>query len=58
MEMVMIEYKTPLAEVRGVFLLEGLMADVSCWPKIKPGSPEYLEFEEYDDLGGADILLF
>jgi hypothetical protein len=51
-------YKTPRASVRGVFLLEGLMADVSCWPTIKTGTPEYWEFEDYTDLGEKDVLLF
>jgi hypothetical protein len=52
------EYETPLAMVRGVFLLEGLMADASCWPIIKTGTPEYWEFEDYTDLGEQDVLLF
>jgi hypothetical protein len=51
-------YKTPRIYVRGVFLLEGLMADASCWPTIKTGTPEYWEFEDYTDLGEEDVLLF
>jgi hypothetical protein len=34
------------------------MADVSCWPTIKAGTPEYWEFEAYDDLDEQDVLLF
>jgi hypothetical protein len=34
------------------------MADASCWPTIMAGSPEYLEFEDYSDLKGSDVLLF
>jgi hypothetical protein len=40
--------------------LEGVMADVSCWPTIKAGTPEYWEFEDYDDTPASEgnILLF
>jgi hypothetical protein len=56
-----IEYETPRASVRGVFLLEGLMADVSWWPAIKAGTPEYYEFENYSDVqtqDGRDVAIF
>jgi hypothetical protein len=56
-----IEYETPRADVRGAFLLEGIMADVSCWPTIRAGSPEYYEFEDYSDVqtqNGKDIVVF
>jgi hypothetical protein len=39
--------------------LEDLMADVSCWPTIKTGMPEYYEFEDYSDLPEVrDVFLF
>jgi hypothetical protein len=37
--------------------LEGIMAEVSCYPTIKAGSPEYWEFEDYTDLSGPDTVL-
>jgi hypothetical protein len=48
----------PLRAERVRLQLEGLMADNSCWPTIKAGTPEYLEFENYTDLNGQDIMLF
>jgi hypothetical protein len=56
-----IEYEAPRAQVRGAFLLEGIMADVSCWPTIKAGTPKYYEFEDYEDVqtqNGLDITIF
>jgi hypothetical protein len=53
-----IEYETPRAQVRGVFLCEGVMADVSCWPTIKPGTPRYYGFENYSDVqSGQDVVI-
>jgi hypothetical protein len=53
-------YKIPLAEVGGVFL-EGVMADVSCWPTIKAGTPEYWSFDDsYNNVvtqDGNDIVI-
>jgi hypothetical protein len=46
-------YKTPRASVRGVFLCDGFMADVSRWPTIKGGTPEYYEFEDFSDADGS-----
>jgi hypothetical protein len=37
--------------------LEGLMADNSCYPTIKAGTPEYWEFENYTDLDDQDVVL-
>jgi hypothetical protein len=54
---VCLKYVAPSVELVRL-QLEGVMADVSCWPTIKTGNPEYLEFEAYDDLSGQDVLLF
>jgi hypothetical protein len=54
-------YKTPRASVRGVFLCEGVMADVSCWPTIRNGTVEYYDFEDYSEVpaqSGNDVMLF
>jgi hypothetical protein len=56
-----IEYKTPQICVCGVFLCEGIMADVSRWPTIKNGIAEYYEFENYSNVqtqNGNDIVIF
>jgi hypothetical protein len=56
-----IEYEAPQICVCGAFLCEGVMADVSCWPTIKAGSPEYYEFEDYNDVSaqtGGDVMVF
>jgi hypothetical protein len=52
-----LKYFAPRAELVRL-QLEGAIADVSCWPTIKSGNPEYLEFENYTDLNGQDVLLF
>jgi hypothetical protein len=55
-----IEYEAPRICVCGVFLCEGIMADVSFWPTIPVGGIKYTLHEEvsgYQD-GDKDIMLF
>jgi hypothetical protein len=57
-----IEYEAPQICVCGAFLCEGIMADVSCYPTIKNGTPKYYEFEDYgaylETQNGQDIVIF
>jgi hypothetical protein len=52
-----VKYFPPQAEKVRI-QMEGLMADNSCWPTIKAGTPEYLEFENYTNQSGQDVILF
>jgi hypothetical protein len=55
-----LEYTAPRIEARKI-VLEGVMADHSCWPSIK-GDVNYVEYDNvYDDLetpAGKDIVVF
>jgi hypothetical protein len=57
-----IEYESPQICICGAFLCEGIMADVSCWPTIKAGTPKYYEFEDYgadlETQNGLDVAIF
>jgi hypothetical protein len=55
-----LEYKTPRASVRGVFLCEGIAAPVSGWPTIKNGVVQYYEYEDagVENPSDQDVRLF